>query len=181
VIGAGNFTGATLLPALKAAGANLKTIASAGGLSATLLAKKFGIAQSTTDYRQILADPAIDLCVITTRHNSHARLTVEALRAGKHVFVEKPLAIFDDELAGIIDAQQTSGRMVMVGFNRRFSPQAQKMKALLGGPRSGEVPMNVVATLNAGSIPASSWVHDRAVGGGRILGEACHFVDLITF
>ncbi len=181
LIGAGNFTGATLLPALQAAGANLKTIASAGGLNATLLAKKYGIVQSTSDYRQILDDLAIDLCVITTRHNSHARLVTEALRAGKHVFVEKPLAIYDDELPGIIDAQQASGRRVMVGFNRRFSPFAQTMKALLGGSASGEVPMNVVATMNAGNIPASSWVHDRAVGGGRILGEACHFVDLITF
>ena len=180
LIGAGNFTGATLLPALKAAGANLKSIASAGGLNATLLAKKYDIAQSTTDYRQIIGDPDIDLCVITTRHNSHARLTVEALRAGKHVFVEKPLAIYDDELAPIIDAQQTTGRLVMVGFNRRFSPYALKMKTLLGGNRSGDVPMNVIATMNAGAIPANSWVHDRAVGGGRILGEACHFVDLIT-
>lgn len=181
LIGAGNFTGATLLPALQGAGANLKTIASAGGLTAALLARKHGMAQSTTDYRQILDDPAIDLCLITTRHNSHARLVVEALRAGKHVFVEKPLAIYDDELPAIIDAQQTADRTVMVGFNRRFSPHALKMKALLGGERSGEVPMNVVATMNAGSIPASSWVHDRAVGGGRILGEACHFVDLISF
>ena len=181
VIGAGNFAGAVLLPALKAAGAHLKTIASAGGLNATLLAKKFGIVQSTTDYRQILDDPAIDLCIITTRHDSHARLAIDALRAGKHVFVEKPLAIYADELAGIIDAQQASGRMVMVGFNRRFSPHAQKMKALLGGPRSGELPMNVVATVNAGSVAADSWVHDRAVGGGRLLGEGCHFVDLITF
>ncbi|QJW91167.1 Gfo/Idh/MocA family oxidoreductase [Spirosoma taeanense] len=181
LIGAGNFTGATLLPALKAAGANLKTIASAGGLNATLLANKHGVAESTTDYRQIISDPAIDLCVITTRHNSHARMVVEALRAGKHVFVEKPLAIYDEELSAIIDAQQASGRTVMVGFNRRFSPHAQKMKALLGGERSDEVPMNIVATMNAGFIPANSWVHDRAVGGGRILGEACHFVDLITF
>jgi predicted dehydrogenase/NADPH:quinone reductase-like Zn-dependent oxidoreductase len=181
IIGAGNFTGATLLPALKAAGANLRTIASAGGLNATLLARKFGVAQSTTDYKQILDDPSIDLCVITTRHNSHARLTVEALRAGKHVFVEKPLAIYAHELPAIIDAQQASGRTVMVGFNRRFAPQVQKMKTLLGGPRTAEVPMNVVATVNAGSIPPSSWVHDRAVGGGRLLGEACHFVDLITF
>lgn len=181
LIGAGNFTGATLLPALKAAGAQLKTIASAGGLSATLLAKKFGVAQSTTDYRRILDDPAIDLCVIATRHDSHARLTIEALRAGKHVFVEKPLAIHADELADIIDAQRVSGRTVMVGFNRRFSPPAQKMKALLGGMRSGEVPMNVVATINAGPVPLSSWVHDRAIGGGRLLGEACHFADLITF
>ncbi len=181
LIGAGNFAGATLLPALKAAGANLRTIASAGGLNATLMARKFGVAQSTTDYKQILDDPSIDLCVITTRHNSHARLTVEALRAGKHVFVEKPLAIYADELTTIIDAQQASGRTVMVGFNRRFAPQVQTMKTLLGGPRTAEVPMNVVATVNAGSIPAGSWVHDRAVGGGRLLGEACHFVDLITF
>lgn len=181
LVGAGNFTGATLLPALKAAGANLKLIASAGGLNATLLARKFGVAQSTTDYRQILDDPTIDLCVIATRHNSHARLTVDALRAGKHVFVEKPLAIYAHELADIIAAQRASGRTVLVGFNRRFSPYVQKMKALLGGPRSAEVPMNVVATVNAGSVSASSWVHDRAVGGGRLLGEACHFVDLITF
>ncbi|GAB3640785.1 bi-domain-containing oxidoreductase [Spirosoma arcticum] len=181
LIGAGNFASAILLPALKAAGANLKTIASAGGLNATQLAQKFGIAQSTTDYRQILDDPAIDLCVIATRHDSHAHLTVEALRAGKHVFVEKPLAIYAHELADIIDAQQASDRMVMVGFNRRFSPLAQKMKALLGGPNANKVPMNVVVTVNAGSIPANSWIHDRAVGGGRIIGEACHFVDLITF
>jgi predicted dehydrogenase len=159
----------------------LKTIASAGGLNATLLAQKFGIAQSTTDYKHILNDPTIDLCFITTRHDSHACLTVEALRAGKHVFVEKPLAIYADELADIVDAQQASGRIVMVGFNRRFSPLAQKMKRLLGGPRADEVPMNVVVTVNAGSIPANSWIHDRSVGGGRILGEACHFVDLITF
>ena len=181
LIGAGNFTGATLLPTLKVAGANLKIIASAGGLSARLLAQKFGVAQSTTDYQQILNDPAIDLCVIATRHDSHARLTVEALRAGKHVFVEKPLAIFADELSDIIDAQRASGRMVMVGFNRRFSPLAQKMKALLGSSGSVDVPMNVISTVNAGSVPVNSWVHDRAVGGGRVLGEACHFVDFSTF
>jgi len=179
IIGAGNFTDAILLPALKSAGANLKTIASAGGLNATLLVKKHGIAQSTTDYRHILDDLDIDLCVITTRHNSHARLTIDALRAGKHVFVEKPLAIYDHEISELIDAQQASGRMVMVGFNRRFSPYAQKMKSLLIG--SENLPINVVATVNAGFIPATSWVHDRTIGGGRILGEACHFVDLITF
>ncbi|MVM29257.1 zinc-binding dehydrogenase [Spirosoma sp. HMF4905] len=178
IIGAGNFTGSILLPALKSAGATLKTIASAGGLNATLLAKKYGIAQSTTDYRQILADTDIDLCIITTRHDNHSRLTIEALQAGKHVFVEKPLAIHDHELAQIIDAQRASDRMVMVGFNRRFSPFVQKMNVLLGKP---EIPMNVVVTINAGFIPANSWVHDRAVGGGRILGEVSHFVDLITY
>ena len=179
IIGAGNFTGAVLLPALKEANATIKTIASAGGLNATLLAKKYGITQSTTDYRYILNDPDIDLCVITTRHDSHARLTIEALEAGKHVFVEKPLAIHEHELSSIFDAQQKSGRMVIVGFNRRFSPFVQKMKALLSDGVT--LPMNIVATINAGSVPLASWVHDRAIGGGRILGEACHFVDLISF
>lgn len=181
LIGAGNFTNALLLPALKAAGANLKTIASAGGLSATLLAKKYGIGQNTTDYRQILNDPDIDLCVIATRHNTHARLTIEALEAGKHVFVEKPLAIYDAEIQPLVRAQQLAGRLVMVGFNRRFSPYALKMKTLLGGNYSNELPMNIVATMNAGAMPAGTWVHDREVGGGRIVGEACHLIDLITF
>ena len=178
LVGAGNFTEAVLLPALKSANARLKSIASNGGLSATLLAQKFGIPHSTTDYQAILDDPEIDICFITTRHDSHARLTVEALQAGKHVFVEKPLAIYDHELLPIIEAQQAADRMLMVGFNRRFSPYTQKMKVLLG---SSEIPINVVITINAGFIPPTSWVHDRAVGGGRILGEACHFVDLISF
>ncbi len=181
IIGAGNFAGSTLVPALKKAGATLHGIASANGLSGTLLAKKHGIATSTTDYHSLLTDPAVDLCVITTRHNNHARLTVEALQAGKHVFVEKPLAIYDDELTEVITAQQLAQKTVMVGFNRRFSPTAQRAKALLGGEASGAVPMNVIATMNAGAIPANSWVHDRVVGGGRILGEACHYVDLISF
>ncbi|CCH51616.1 oxidoreductase domain protein [Fibrisoma limi BUZ 3] len=181
IIGAGNFTGATLLPALQPTGAALRIIASAGGLNGTLLAKKFAIAESTTDYQQVIRHPEVDIVVITTRHNSHARMTSEALRAGKHVFVEKPLVIFDEELPDVVAAQQESGRTVLVGFNRRFAPHVQRMKAMLGGIRSADVPMNVVATMNAGFIPASAWVHDRAVGGGRLLGEACHFVDLITF
>ncbi|CCG99604.1 oxidoreductase domain protein [Fibrella aestuarina BUZ 2] len=181
MIGAGNFAASTLLPDLHKAGATIRTIASANGLNGTLLAKKYGIDRSTTNYHDMLTDPAIDLCVITTRHNSHAQLTIDALQAGKHVFVEKPLAIYEDELTAIIAAQQTAGRMVLVGFNRRFSPTAQKAKVLLGGDNAGAVPMNVIATMNAGAIPANAWVHDRAVGGGRILGEACHYIDLITY
>jgi predicted dehydrogenase/threonine dehydrogenase-like Zn-dependent dehydrogenase len=181
VIGAGNFSAAVLVPALKKAGADLRMIASQSGLSATLLARKFDIPYSTSDHEQILNDPAIDLCVIATRHNSHARLVIGAMQAGKHVFVEKPLAITDAELAAVITTQQATGRLVMVGFNRRFAPLVEKMKALLGGPQSREIPMNIVATMNAGSVPDTSWVHDRFVGGGRILGEACHYVDLITF
>ncbi|GAB4021431.1 bi-domain-containing oxidoreductase [Spirosoma koreense] len=181
LIGAGNFTGTVLLPLLTSEGASLKTIASSGGLTATILARRYGIAQSTADYRQILHDPEIDLCIITTRHHSHARFTIEALRAGKHVFVEKPLAIHAHELPSVVSARQESGRMVVVGFNRRFSPFVQKMKTLLGGSQSDKIPMNVVVTVNAGFIPVHSWVHDRAVGGGRILGEACHFIDLTTY
>jgi predicted dehydrogenase/threonine dehydrogenase-like Zn-dependent dehydrogenase len=176
IIGAGNFARMTMLPALK--GTSIRYIASANGLSGTSLAGKYGIEHSTTDYRQILRDPDVDLVLITTRHHLHARMATEALRAGKHVFVEKPLALFQEELEELIGAHQqfAGSRSLTVGFNRRFSAHAQKMKVLLGTS-----PMNVVATMNAGSIPASSWVHDRAVGGGRILGEACHFIDLITY
>ncbi|NID12795.1 bi-domain-containing oxidoreductase [Fibrivirga algicola] len=182
LIGAGSFAGATVLPALRKAGATLHTIASANGMSGTLLAKKYGIPHSTTRYQTLLDEPAIDLCVITTRHNSHARLVIEALQAGKHVFVEKPLAIYEDELAAIITAaSKASDRLLTVGFNRRFSPTARKAKSLLGGDTSGAVPMAIVATINAGAIPANAWVHDRAVGGGRILGEACHHIDLLTY
>lgn len=161
IIGAGNFTKVTLLPALK--GADLKYIASANGLSGTALAQKHGIARSTTDYREILQDDEVDLVLITTRHDQHARLTLEALRADKHVFVEKPLAIFQEELDQIevFFTKNSPALSLTVGFNRRFSPHAQKMKTLLGN-----APMNVVATMNAGHIPANSWVHDRAVGGG---------------
>ena len=180
IIGAGNFTKMTLLPALKSGLGQLKVkyIASANGLSGTALAQKHGIPLSTTDYREMLADDEVDLVLITTRHHQHARLTMEALQAGKHVFVEKPLAIFEKELEELLTIKTSVAptASVTVGFNRRFSPHAQKMKSLLGN-----APMNVIATMNAGFIPASSWVHDRAVGGGRILGEACHFIDLITF
>lgn len=175
IIGAGNFTKMTMLPALKEAGANLVSIASAGGVSGTALAKKYGIANSTTDYKTILQDPAVSMVLITTRHNQHASMTAESLRAGKHVFVEKPLVINEAGLQDVLAAYDGKAT-VTVGFNRRFSPHIQKMKSLLGS-----APMNVIATMNAGAIPANVWVHDMLVGGGRIIGEACHFMDLITF
>jgi predicted dehydrogenase/threonine dehydrogenase-like Zn-dependent dehydrogenase len=176
IIGAGNFTKMTMLPVLK--GASIKYIASANGLSSTALAQKHNIAHSTTNYHQILQDNEVDLVLITTRHDQHARLVLEALRHQKHVFVEKPLAIHPEELEDIeaYFTHNSPALSLTVGFNRRFSPHAQKMKSLLGS-----APMNVVATMNAGFIPANSWVHDRAVGGGRILGEACHFIDLISY
>lgn len=178
IIGAGNFTSAMILPCLKKTSAKLKYISSAGGLTGTVLAKKFNIANSTTDNNSILSDNDVDLVMVTTRHNSHASLVVQALDHGKHVFVEKPLAINLTELDQIIEATERSKKTVTVGFNRRFAPLAVKMKTLLGNSSS---PMNIVATMNAGFIPSNVWIHDMEVGGGRIIGEACHFIDLISF
>jgi predicted dehydrogenase/threonine dehydrogenase-like Zn-dependent dehydrogenase len=178
IIGAGNFTKMTMLPALSKTKANLASIVSNSGVSGTALAKKYKIAQSSTDFDNVLSDPSINTVLITTRHNLHAPMTIKALSAGKNVFVEKPLALSKDELHDILDAYHSGGGTLTVGFNRRFSPFAKKMKALLGGDNS---PMNVVATMNAGSIPANVWVHDLNIGGGRIVGEACHFIDLISY
>lgn len=176
IVGAGNFTKMTVLPALKGSGAGYKYIASNGGVTGTSLAKKYGIAHSTSDYKEIINDPEVDLVLITTRHNLHAPMVVEALNAGKNVFVEKPLALNFDGLNKIIDAQAKSGKIVTVGFNRRFSPHIGKIKEIVANS-----PMNVIATMNAGYIPSNSWVHDLRVGGGRIIGEACHYIDLISF
>ncbi len=206
VIGAGNFTKMTMLPALKGSGAGFKYIASTGGVTGTALAKKFGFSHSTTDYKQILTDKDVDTVIITTRHNSHAKFVIEALQAGKHVFVEKPLALNHDQLnqiLSVLNSQNTSRHpelvsgsslnsepqthiasgattisSLMVGFNRRFSPHIQSIKKALGNS-SG--PININATMNAGFIPTNVWVHDLQVGGGRIVGEACHYFDLCVF
>jgi predicted dehydrogenase len=178
IIGAGNYTKMTMLPALKKADANLAIIASNTGVSGTFLAKKYGIPSSTTDYHELLKSPAVGLAIITTRHHLHAPMTLAALKAGKDVFVEKPLALSREELDSIAAAIKESGRHVMLGFNRRFSPFAVKMKSIIG---NNPGPISVIATMNAGFIPPESWVHDLQQGGGRILGEACHFVDLISF
>jgi predicted dehydrogenase/threonine dehydrogenase-like Zn-dependent dehydrogenase len=178
IIGAGNFTSAMILPCLKKTPANLKFISSSSGLSGTTLAKKYKICNSTTDNSIILADKDVDLVMITTRHNSHANLVIESLKSGKNVFVEKPLALNQDELNKVIEAYTLSGKTLTVGFNRRFAPLAIQMKKVLGSVNS---PMNIIATMNAGFIPSKVWVHDMEIGGGRIIGEACHFIDLITY
>ena len=175
IIGAGNFTGMTMLPLLTELNAPLISIASATGLTGTTLAKKYKIARSTTDYKSLINDPAVELVMITTRHNEHAHMVVESLKAGKHVFVEKPLALNWQELDDIL-AVYDGSKTLTVGFNRRFSPHMQRVKQLVG-----DVQMNIIATMNAGNIPANVWVHDMKVGGGRIMGEACHYMDLITF
>lgn len=178
IIGAGNYTSSTVIPALKKAKAKIKYIASAGGLNAKVLAKKVGAECATSDYREILNDKEVDLVIITTRHNLHARMVLETLRAGKSVFVEKPLCLNREELEDVKEAYVSApdGVTLTVGFNRRFSPFATKMKQLLG-----DGPKNIVATMNAGFIPSDMWVHDLEIGGGRIIGEACHFIDLCSY
>ena len=174
-IGAGNYATAVLIPAFAASGARLHTVASAGGVSGVHAARKFRVANATTDTAALLADPAIDSVVVTTRHDSHARFVLAARDAGKHVFVEKPLCLTLDELEAIAAAYRERSPLLMVGFNRRFAPHVQKMHALLA---STPGPKSIVITVNAGAIPASHWTQDLGIGGGRIVGEACHFIDL---
>ena len=178
IIGAGNFTGMALLPILKKINADIKYIISSKGLSGTTLAKKYSIPKSGTDSNDVLKDSEVDTLIITTRHNLHSQMVIDGLKANKHVFVEKPLAINTGELSLIEDAYKASTGSLMVGFNRRFSPHITKMKSLLG---SAESPISIVATMNAGFIPENSWVHDMEIGGGRIIGEACHYIDLLSF
>lgn len=178
IIGAGNYTMSMVIPCLKKANASIKYIASAQGLSSKIAAKKIGADFATSDYKEILADKDVDLVVITTRHNLHAKMVMESLKAGKNVFVEKPLCLNHEELDEILSTitQSETPVNLMVGFNRRFSPFAVKLKHL-----AGDGPKNIVATMNAGFIPKEMWVHDLKVGGGRIIGEACHFIDLCSF
>lgn len=181
-IGSGNYATTVLIPAFKEAGAVFRSVASAGGVSGLHAARRFGFEETTTDTPSAITDPRVRAIVITTRHDSHARLTQDALRAGKHVFVEKPLGITMDELADIERVYgEVSSRdrpILMVGFNRRFAPHVQKIKSLLdrvAGPKA------FVMTVNAGAVPVDHWVQDPAVGGGRIIGEGCHFIDLLRF
>lgn len=175
-VGSGNYATGVLIPAFEDAGAHLATVASSAGVSGVHAGKKFGFDETTTDTSSLFSNPKVDALVITTRHNSHAQFVLQALAAGKHVFVEKPLCLTLDELAQIEAAAHTP--IVMVGFNRRFAPQVQKVKALLAGVNG---PKAFVMTVNAGSIPADHWAQDTEVGGGRIIGEACHFIDLLRF
>jgi predicted dehydrogenase len=146
-------------------------------------ARKFAFDETTTNSERVLSDPEINTIVITTRHDTHAALVEQALWAGKNVFVEKPLALNQQQLEGVERARAAANGMgndpvVMVGFNRRFAPHVEKMKSLLKGVRE---PKALVMTVNAGAIPPEHWTQDREAGGGRIIGEACHFIDLLRF
>ncbi|MBS1644175.1 MAG: bi-domain-containing oxidoreductase [Bacteroidetes bacterium] len=178
LVGAGNFCSAVLLPGLKAAKANIHSIYSQSGWKAALLAKKFGIPIAGADTQELWEDASVKAVLIATQHNSHASLTVQALQAAKHVFVEKPLAITTDEFAAVREALQLASTSLTIGFNRRFAPLALKAKGLLTA-LSG--PISIVMNINAGSLPDDHWTRDPKLGGGRILGEACHFLDLCAF
>jgi len=179
VIGAGQFARLVLLPAIQAAGARIAAVASAGGVSCLHAARKFGADEATTDVRRVLESPEIDTVFVATRHDSHAALAARALEAGKHVFVEKPLAIDQAGLEHVLAAHAAAPHLaLMVGFNRRFAPCAVEAKRLLAGRAE---PIAISMLVNAGALPASHWTRDPEAGGGRIVGEACHFVDLALF
>jgi predicted dehydrogenase/threonine dehydrogenase-like Zn-dependent dehydrogenase len=179
LLGAGNFATATLLPAMqKLPGLELVGVSTATGSSARAAADKFGFRFAATDEREILEDPAINTVVVATRHHLHARQAIAALLAGKDVFVEKPLAMDATQLAAVLQAQRDSGRRLMVGFNRRFAPMVTELRRSLQG-RQG--PLIITCRVNAGSLPPDHWTQNPTVGGGRIIGEACHFIDLLQF
>jgi predicted dehydrogenase/threonine dehydrogenase-like Zn-dependent dehydrogenase len=175
VIGAGNYASRILIPAFAKAGARFHTLAASSGIGPVHVGRKFAFLLASTDVPALLADPSCNTVVIATRHDSHASLAQQALAAGKHVFVEKPLCLTAEELTAI-EAAHTAEQLFMVGFNRRFAPlliDLQLQLQRLSGPKA------FVYTCNAGSIPADHWTQDSALGGGRLLGEACHFVDLL--
>ncbi|HHF3130437.1 TPA: bi-domain-containing oxidoreductase [Vibrio diabolicus] len=182
-VGAGNYASRMLIPAFKLGGAQLHTIATSGGINGVTHGEKAGFAKTTTDTSAMISDSEINTIAIVTRHNSHAHFVSEALNAGKNVFVEKPLAVTLEELAEVeatyySKASTASAPKLMVGFNRRFSPQVQKMKELLSSVKE---PKSFMMTMNAGAIPADHWTQDNEIGGGRIIGEACHFIDLMRY
>lgn len=175
VIGAGNYATRTLLPLLPPAGFRLQTLVATGGASASVAGARLGFANAASETSAVLDDPSVNVVFILTRHDSHAQIAREALERGKHVFVEKPLALDTPSLDAVLEAARDSGRMLLVGFNRRFAPHAVALRSELAN-RAG--PVSLIMTVNAGAIPADHWTQDAAVGGGRLVGEGCHFIDL---
>jgi len=179
VIGAGNFAKMTMLPVLKKCGARLKTIADIDGVAGWHSAKKFGFENAANDYKKILDDKEINTVFITTRHDLHAAMVIQALEAGKNVHVEKPLCLNAkqlDEIEAIFNEHKQ--QHLLVGFNRRFAPHAKKIKELISGRTA---PLCMVWLINAGNIPADVWVQSLEIGGGRIIGEGCHWIDFMSF
>ncbi|HEY0431983.1 MAG TPA: bi-domain-containing oxidoreductase, partial [Pyrinomonadaceae bacterium] len=178
LIGAGGYAQKVLLPNFKAAGVEFCSIASASGVSARDVGTKYGFARFLSDAQSVIDDDQANLIVVATRHGSHAELARLALERGKHVFVEKPLALNDADLDGVLEAAMRSEGQLLVGFNRRFSPLAVKAREVFQGRQS---PLSIIYRVNAGRIPREHWTQDKAEGGGRIIGEVCHFIDLMQF
>jgi predicted dehydrogenase len=177
-VGAGAFARGVLLPQFQGRpGVSMRRVATAHGLTAFDAQRKFGFKDVGTDAGEVVSDPAVGLVCIVTRHDAHAALVVDALRAGKHVFVEKPLALDEAQLRAVEDAAASSTGLLLVGFNRRFAPLAVAMRAAL----AGRGPMVATYRVNAGPLPPGHWLNDPEVGGGRIVGEGCHFVDFLSF
>ncbi len=181
LLGAGNFATSTLLPAIKrVGGAELVVAGAANGSHVRHAADKFGFSSCTTDEREILSNPAVNTVVIATRHHLHAAQVIAALHSGKHVFCEKPLCLNESELAAIVAAYEavTTHPLLMVGFNRRFAPLAVRLKTFLRDVRE---PLAIHYRVNAGFLPGDHWLNDPQQGGGRIIGEVCHFVDFLCY
>ena len=176
-IGAGNYAGRSLIPAFAKTGANFSCIAALSGLNPYYIGNKFNFKKATTDLNELINDPEINAIIISTRHNSHCDLICRCLRACKHVFVEKPLCLNTEQL-NLIKSTYTGRNILMVGFNRRFSPLIMQLKKRL---ESKTGPKAFVYTCNAGAIPFDHWTQDPDVGGGRLMGEACHFLDILRF
>lgn len=177
LIGAGNYARAMLLPNFKAAGAEFHAVATASGVSARQVGERFGFGY-VSGAEEVLADEEINLVVIATRHDSHAELAQSALERGRHVFVEKPLALNDEELDKVIAAATQANAQLMVGFNRRFSPLARAAQEFF---KDRQTPLSINYRVNAGRVPPGHWAHHPNEGGGRIIGEVCHFIDLMHF
>ncbi|HEX8635992.1 MAG TPA: bi-domain-containing oxidoreductase [Pyrinomonadaceae bacterium] len=178
LIGAGSYAQKFLLPNFKANGAVGQAIATASGISAHGIGEKYDFARVVASAEEVIADAGANLIVIATRHDSHAPLARRALEAGRHVFVEKPLALNDEELDGVLAAAHASRGQLMVGYNRRFSPHARACAEAFAARRE---PLSILYRINAGRIPRTHWIQDPREGGGRIIGEVCHFIDLMHF
>jgi len=178
VIGAGGYVPAMLLPHFKTEGVEFRSIATASGISAHDVGKRFGFAEAVSSAEEVLDDNDVNLVVIGTRHDLHAELARKALERNKNVFVEKPLALNDEQLDAVLEAAERSSGLLMVGFNRRFSPLAQQAKSAFA---NRDTPLSILYRVNAGHIPKEHWTQDPLEGGGRIIGEVCHFIDLMQF
>jgi predicted dehydrogenase len=176
VVGAGSFARSVLLPRLRSLDVPLGGVATASGPSAQQTGARFGFAFASTDWRAVVRDEHVDAVLVATRHDLHAEVAAAALRSGKAVFLEKPMALSEDALQEVLNAWQASGQVLQVGFNRRFAPTYRRLRAFV---RQKDARLVMSYRVNAGSMAIGAWVHDPEQGGGRLIGEACHMVDLM--